>query len=82
MQEINFVDFLVHLAPGCILAMFPSIGALLLLYPKDLGGQLDNYEEVLVKCQKYKIKDWRLLAQSGCVGECAGVVHTWVNCCR
>ena len=30
LQEINFIDFLVHLVAACILAIVPTIGALLL----------------------------------------------------
>ena len=67
LQEIGFIDFLINQAPGCILAMIPSLGVLLLVFRKELGGQMDNYPLVLHKCQKYRIKDWRLLAQSGWV---------------
>ena len=66
MKEINFIDFLVHLAPGCILSIITCLPVLLILYKKELTGRLDNYEEVLHKCNKYRIRDWKLLSRSGC----------------
>eukprot|EP00798_Chlamydomonas_sp_ICE-L_P021621 gene21621-28624_t len=66
-QEIGFIDFLIHLAPGVLIAFPFGLAGLLWFYKKELAGNLENMDAILDKCKDYKIKNYKLLAISGYV---------------
>lgn len=64
---IDFIDFLVYLAPGVIIMSPFVLYFLRALFRGSLSGPLDKYQKVLNLKTEYKITDPHLLMQTGIV---------------
>jgi Na+/H+ antiporter NhaD/arsenite permease-like protein len=59
-RYIGFVDFLIHMAPGAVLAFIACLPVILLLFRTALLGRIPNYEKVLDMANQYRITNWSL----------------------
>jgi hypothetical protein len=59
-RHIGFVDFLVHMAPGAILAFAACLPLILWMYRRALTGPIPEYDKVLASAADYKITNWSL----------------------
>ncbi|GBF88485.1 hypothetical protein Rsub_01198 [Raphidocelis subcapitata] len=64
-KHLGFVDFIVNLAPGVIIASLPALALLLLFYRSTLLGAFPNYEACVKATSDYRILDWDLMAKAG-----------------
>lgn len=61
---LSFNDFLLNLAPICLLIMAVNIALLMLYYRHDLVVSEEHRRQLLTLNPASRIKDWRLLKQS------------------
>lgn len=73
-RYLGFVDFILNLAPGVIVASIPAVAMVMWMYRTDLMGQIPDYALVLKAVQEYRITDWDLMAKSG---EQGGAACLW-----
>ncbi|KAI8465106.1 MAG: transporter [Monoraphidium minutum] len=66
-RHLGFVDFIVHLAPGVLIASVPATLLILFMYRSTLLGEIPDYEACLKATAGYHITDWNLMAKAGYV---------------
>jgi Na+/H+ antiporter NhaD/arsenite permease-like protein len=64
---IGFADFLIHLAPGVIAASVPAALVILLMWRRELTGEVPDHASVLAAAKQYTIRDRALLLKAGVV---------------
>jgi Na+/H+ antiporter NhaD/arsenite permease-like protein len=60
---IGFMDFIVNMAPGVIMASVVCIPLLLWQFRRTLQGKIGNYAEILEEVKTFRILDWPLFAK-------------------
>ena len=59
-DTIGFIDFMCNLLPGVVMTIPVGIIIMVLMYPRDLRGQIENFDEVIKEAENYRIQDWTL----------------------
>lgn len=60
---IGFIDFIINMAPGVIMAAVACVPLILWLFRKTLLGPIQKYDEILEEVQAFRITDWDLFAK-------------------
>lgn len=79
-QYLSFMDFIVNMAPGVIMAAAACVPLLLWMYRSALMGPIQDYDGVLAEVAGYRITDWPLFAKSGVWAVSWLVTHVLAEC--
>ena len=60
---VGFVDFIINMAPGVLMASVVCIPLILFIYRGTLLGAIADFPRVLEEVKGFRITDWDLMAK-------------------
>ncbi|KAL4423292.1 hypothetical protein ABPG77_004561 [Micractinium sp. CCAP 211/92] len=66
-RYLGFIDFIINMAPGVLLASVACVPLILFMYRRTLVPPIQRYAAMLEEVKSFRITDWNLFAKSAYV---------------